>query len=99
MKKTLGSGLSMKADIYYVVASVELGNTTTKCILTATNLTTCRTYLLDKTVKMTRDIRPPKEGEKVFGETVWEVELTQESVSEMVKDTILESSEKSSCRY
>ncbi len=94
MKKTLGSGLSMKADVYYVVASVELGNTTTKCILTATNLTTSKTYLLDKTVKMTRDIRPPKEGEKVFGETVWEVELTQESVSEMVKDTILESLKK-----
>ena len=36
MKKTAGSGLSMKPDIYYVVASVELGNTTTKCILTAT---------------------------------------------------------------
>ncbi len=94
MKKTAGSGLSMKPDIYYVVASVELGNTTTKCILTATNLTTCRTYLLDKTVKMTRDIRPPLKGEKVFGETVWEVELTKESVSEMVRDTILESLEK-----
>ena len=89
MKKTVGSGLSMKADTYYVVASVELGNTTTKCILTATNLTTSRTYLLDKTVKMTRDIRPSKPGEKVFGETVWEVELTKESVSEMVRDTIL----------
>ena len=88
MKKTVGSGLSMKADTYYVVASVELGNTTTNCILTATNLTTSRTYLLDKTVKMTRDIRSPKKGEKVFGETVWEVELTKESVSEMVRDTI-----------
>ena len=94
MKKTVGSGLNMKRDIYYVVASVELGNTTTKCILTATNLTTSKTYLLDKTVKMTRDIRPPKEGEKVFGETVWEVELTKESVSEMVRDTILESLKK-----
>lgn len=94
MKKTVGSGLSMKPDVYYVVASVELGNTTTKCILTATNLTTCRTYLLDKTVRMTRDIRPPKKDEKVFGETVWEVELTKESVSEMVRDTILESLKK-----
>lgn len=94
MKKTVGSGLSMEADTYYVVASVELGNTTTKCILTATNLTTCRTYLLDKTVKMTRDIRSPKKGEKVFGETVWEVKLTKESVAEMVKETILESLKK-----
>jgi putative methanogenesis marker protein 14 len=92
-KKTRGHGYgtNMRPDVYYIVASVELGNTTTKCILTATNLNTSRTYLLDKTVKMTRDIRPPKKGEKVFGETVWHVELTKESVSEMVKDTILES--------
>jgi putative methanogenesis marker protein 14 len=43
---------------------------------------------------MTRDIRPPKKGEKVFGETVWGVDLTKESVSELVRDTILESIEK-----
>src|SRR5690606_28205996 len=30
-------------------------------------------------------------GEKIFGETVWEVELTKESVAEMVKNTIQES--------
>ena len=53
--------------MYYIVASVELGNTTTKCILTATNLKDSHTYLLDKTVKMTRDIRPPKKGE----ESLW----------------------------
>jgi len=90
-KKTVGSGYSMRPDVYYIVASVELGNTTTKCILTATNLNTSRTYLLDKTVKMTRDIRPPREGEEVFGKTVWGVELTKEAVSELVRDTILES--------
>ncbi|MGC9516483.1 MAG: methanogenesis marker 14 protein [Methanomicrobiales archaeon] len=94
-KKTVGSGYSMRPDVYYIVASVELGNTTTKCILTATNLNTSKTYLLDKTVRMTRDIRPPKKGEKVFGETVWGVELTKESVSEMIRDTILESIKKS----
>jgi len=96
-KKAVGQGYgtSLSPDVYYIVASVELGNTTTKCILTATNLNTCRTYLLDKTVKMTRDIRPPKKGEKVFGETVWHIELTRESVSEMVRDTILESIKRS----
>ncbi len=96
-RKTVGRGYgaNLRPDEYYVVASVELGNTTTKCILTATNLNTSRTYLLDKTVKMTRDIRPPKKGEKVFGETVWHVELTKESVADMVKDTILESVERS----
>ncbi len=91
VKRKVGAGISMTPDVYYIVASVELGNTTTKCILSATNLNDSRTYLLDKTVNMTRDIRPPKEGEKVFGETVWEVELTKESVAELVKDTILES--------
>jgi putative methanogenesis marker protein 14 len=95
IKKKVGAGTSVDVDMYYIVASVELGNTTTKCILTATNLKDSHTYLLDKTVKMTRDIRPPKKGEKVFGETVWEVELTKESVSEMVTDTILESVKRS----
>jgi hypothetical protein len=66
-KKTAGQGYGQnrRPDVYYIVASVELGNTTTKCILTATNLNTSRTYLLDKTVRMTRDIRQPKKGEKV----------------------------------
>lgn len=90
-EKKVGAGIVMRPDPYYIVASVELGNTTTKCILTATNLSNSRTYLLDKTVRMTRDIRPPKKGEKVFGETVWKVELTKESVAEMIKDTIHES--------
>lgn len=92
--KSVGAGYSMQPDVYYIVASVELGNTTTKCILTATNLNTSHSFLLDKTVKMTRDIRAPKEGEEVFGSTVWGVELTKESVSEMVRDTVLESVKK-----
>ena len=32
--KTAGAGYSMKPDEYYIAASVELGNTTTKCIIT-----------------------------------------------------------------
>ncbi|MDR1819416.1 MAG: methanogenesis marker 14 protein [Methanobrevibacter sp.] len=86
--KTVGAGYAMKPDVYYISASVELGNTTTKCIIIATNLNTSHSYIINKTVKMTRDIRPPKEGEEVFGKTVWGIELTKESVSEMVKDTI-----------
>ncbi len=95
MKKMSGSLSESRPDPYYIVASVELGNTTTKCILTATNLKTGRTYLLDKTVRMTRDIRKPKKGEEIFGETIWNVKLTRESVSEMIRDTILESVKRS----
>ena len=86
-----GAMYQTKQDVYYVTASVELGNTTTKCILAATNLNNSKSYLLDKTVKMTRDIRPPKPIEKVFGKTVWGIELSKEAVAEMIRDTVLES--------
>ncbi|WP_174591300.1 methanogenesis marker 14 protein [Methanocella conradii] len=92
--RTSSPGMSAKVDLsttsYYVVASVEMGNTTTKCILTATNLETGKTYLLNKTVKMSRDVRPPKEGEKVFGKTLDGKKLTRESVGELVKQTLEE---------
>lgn len=84
-------GAVKKPDVFYVTASVELGNTTTKCVVTATNLNTSECFLLDKTVKMTRDIRPPKSNEEVFGKTVWGIELSKEAVADMVKDTVLES--------
>ena len=72
-------GAVKKPDVFYVTASVELGNTTTKCIVMATNLNTSESYLLNKTVKMTRDIRPPKPSEEVFGKTVWGIELSKEA--------------------
>lgn len=87
-------GAVKKPDVFYVTASVELGNTTTKCVVTATNLNTSECYLLDKTVKMTRDIRPPKANEEVFGKTVWGIELSKEAVAEMVKETVLDSLKK-----
>ncbi|OQD59584.1 hypothetical protein MBBAR_2c00320 [Methanobrevibacter arboriphilus JCM 13429 = DSM 1125] len=88
--KTAGSGYKMRPDEYYITASVELGNTTTKCIICATNLNTSESYLLSKVVNMTRDIRPPKPKEEVFGKTVWGIELSKESVSELVRDTVIE---------
>lgn len=95
---TTGSpGMHVKVDInrtnYYVVASAEMGNTTTKCILTATNLETGKTYLLNKTVKMSRDVRPPKPGEDVFGKTLDGARLTRKSVAEMVEQCLLEAHE------
>lgn len=86
--------VAAKPDEYYVTASVELGNTTTKCIIMATNLNNSQSYLINKTVKMTRDVRKPKPGEEVFGKTVWGIELSKESVSDMIKETVLESLKK-----
>jgi len=78
-------------DGVYIVASVEFGNTTTKCILTVTDLKEGRTYFLDKTVELTTSIRPPKEGEKVFGLTVRGQPLSREAVTETVKKILLRS--------
>ncbi len=78
---------------FFIVASIEVGNTTTKCILTATNMKDGRTRLLNKTIKMTRDVRKPKPHERIFGTTLSGVSLTRESISELVRDTLLEAHE------
>ncbi len=74
---------------YFTVASVELGNTTTKCIVSTTNLQTAEIFQIAKSVRLTRDIRLPKDGEVVFGETLVGVQLTRESVTEMISDILL----------
>jgi len=93
-RKAQSPGIIHEPDVFYVTASVELGNTTTKCVLIATNLINNESYLLNKTVRMTRDIRKPKANEKIFGKTVWGIELTKEAVSEMIRDTVLQSLKK-----
>ncbi|MFX0107955.1 MAG: methanogenesis marker 14 protein [Candidatus Hodarchaeota archaeon] len=79
---------SLKMGPFYTVASVELGNTTTKCVLMTTNLETAEIYHVAKEVRMTRTVRAPKQEEAVFGSTIVGVKLTQESVSELVSDII-----------
>jgi putative methanogenesis marker protein 14 len=85
--------LKSGSTAYFIVASVEVGNTTTKCILTATNLEDGKTRLVTKTVTMTRDVRAPKPGEEIFGRTLSGVELTRQSIAELVRDTLLKAVE------
>ncbi|HJJ50229.1 MAG TPA: methanogenesis marker 14 protein, partial [Methanocorpusculum sp.] len=89
-----GAGMQVpeyKSTPYFIVASVEMGNTTTKCILTGTNLETGRSYVINKTVSMSRDVRKPKPNETVFGTTLDGTELTRESITELVRDTLIKS--------
>ncbi len=79
---------SLRKGPFYTVASVELGNTTTKCILVTTNLQTAEIYEIEKEVRFTRDVRPPGPGETVFGRTIFGVDLTRKSVSEMITDVL-----------
>lgn len=90
---SLGAGMEVpeyRTKPYFIVASVEMGNTTTKCILTGTSLETGRSYVINKTVSMTRDVRPPKPNEQVFGATLDGTRLTRESVTELVRDTLIQ---------
>lgn len=90
---THGAGMQIpeyKNKPYFIVASVEMGNTTTKCILTGVSLETGMSYVINKTVSMSRDIRPPKPGETIFGATLDGTELTREAVTELVRDTLIQ---------
>ncbi|MFW9868021.1 MAG: methanogenesis marker 14 protein [Candidatus Thorarchaeota archaeon] len=80
---------SLRKGPFYTVASVELGNTTTKCVLVSTNLKTAEIFEIEKEVRMTRDVRSPGKAETVFGRTVFGVDLTRESVSEFVSDILM----------
>ncbi len=79
---------SVRLGDHYTVASVELGNTTTKCIIVTTNMKTGEVSELAKEVRMTRDIRRPEEGETPFGRTLTGVQLTRASVAEMIAATL-----------
>ncbi len=79
---------SLRIGPFFTVASVELGNTTTKCILVTTNLKSGEIFEIEKEVRMTRDVRPPRSDEIIFGETVFGVPLTRDSVAEMVSSVL-----------
>jgi putative methanogenesis marker protein 14 len=72
----------------FITASVELGNSTTKSILTATDLKNGNTYILDKAVRMTREAISIRD---VFCHTISLVNLSEESIANLVKKTLQES--------
>ncbi|MGV9168590.1 MAG: methanogenesis marker 14 protein [Promethearchaeia archaeon] len=79
---------SIRMGDFYTVASVELGNTTSKCILVSTNLNTAEIFEIEKEVKFTRNVRAPYDGEKTFGRTLVGVDLTRDSVKEFISELL-----------
>jgi hypothetical protein len=73
---------------YYVVLSVDFGNTVTDCIIVGTNLETGITYTINSTIRLTYKIRAPKEGEKVLGQTFEGIPLSQGAVVDFVRDIV-----------
>ncbi|MEM4653670.1 MAG: methanogenesis marker 14 protein [Candidatus Nezhaarchaeales archaeon] len=84
-----GVGPQASLPILFIVASVELGNTTTKCIVTATDLKSGKVYLVRKVVRLTREIREPLPGEQIIGSTLWGKVLSEEAVAEFIKDVLI----------
>jgi putative methanogenesis marker protein 14 len=71
----------------FIVASVELGNSTTKTILSATDLKSGKTYILDKAIKMTREALA---HDSAFCHTITMVELSEDSIAKLVAKTLQE---------
>jgi putative methanogenesis marker protein 14 len=71
----------------FIVASVELGNSTTKTILSATDLKSGKTYILDKAIRMTREALA---HDAAFCHTITMVELSEASIAELVCKTLHE---------
>jgi putative methanogenesis marker protein 14 len=75
-------------DSSFVVASVEAGNTTTKCIITATDMKNGKTEIIGKCVHLTKEVRKPTDDEEIFGETIGGTLLTRKSLAGLVKETV-----------
>lgn len=78
-------------DQFYTVLSVELGNTTIKSIIVTTNVKTNQSFQINKLVYLTRNIRQPLQNEEVFGQTIWNKDLSKEAVEESIVNLILNS--------
>lgn len=73
---------------YYIVASVEVGNTTTKCILTRTDLRSGMTEVVEKTIRKTASIRAPMPDEPVFAHTIRGISFSRKALAELVCSVI-----------
>ncbi|MEM4575948.1 MAG: methanogenesis marker 14 protein [Candidatus Nezhaarchaeales archaeon] len=73
----------------FTVASIELGNTTTKCIITTTDLKTGKIYLVRRAVELTRNIRRPHPNERLLGYTLWGKMLSEMAVIEFIRDFLV----------
>ncbi|MDD1728988.1 MAG: methanogenesis marker 14 protein, partial [Methanospirillum sp.] len=79
-----------KEKTYHIVLSIDVGNTTTDCIITGTNLESGITYLINRNVTLMNQVKIPKTipNEEKFGQTLDGIILSKEAVENLVKDII-----------
>lgn len=84
-------GLSVpeyKEKTYHIVLSIDVGNTTTDCIITGTNLETGVTYLINRNVALMNTIPPAHPEDEIFGQTLDGILLSKKAVENLVKDIV-----------
>lgn len=77
-----------KEKTYHIVLSVDVGNTTTDCIITGTNLETGITYLINRNVRLMNTIARANQGEEIFGKTLDGILLSGKEVETLVREII-----------
>lgn len=73
---------------YHIVLSSDVGNTTTDCIITGTNLETGITYLINRNVRLMNTIARAQPGEEIFRQTLDGIRLSKNEVETLVRKII-----------
>ena len=77
-----------KERTYHIVLSIDVGNTTTDCIITGTNLETGIIYLINRNVQLMNKIPKAGPNEEIFGKTLDGLLLSKKAVENLVKDIV-----------
>lgn len=88
-----GGGMSVpeyKEKPYHIVLSIDVGNTTTDCIITGTDLETGLIYMINRNVRLMREIPKPKPDEPIFGKTLDGILISKKAIEELISSIINE---------
>ena len=68
-----------KEKTYHIVLSIDVGNTTTDCIITGTNLETGITYLVNRNVQLMKDLSGHTHDDEIIAKTLDGIEISQKA--------------------
>ncbi len=77
-----------KEKTYHIVLSIDVGNTTTDCIITGTNLETGITYLVNRNVQLMKDMSGYTHEDEIIAKTLDGIEISQKATEILVKNLV-----------
>ena len=84
-----------KEKTYHIVLSIDVGNTTTDCIITGTNLETGITYLVNRNVQLMKDIAADTYDDDIIATTLDGIKISQKATEILVKDIVFKTIQES----